>query len=442
MARDHSELKVGFFGAKNKALELHQQLMACGEENRRLRAELARTGALDAAQIQAHVDSKRAELAAIEQQHRTQASELGSRIAERQNHLANLEREIVRTTDEQALQTVGVYEYAHPLDGSVQYKGHLKMFQDQIKTMARSGDAIHATNQWTVNNSAAEGRRMVAQTSKLMLRAYNADADNLVRSMKPYKLSSATKRLEQTQATIQNLGTSMQIRINPAYHRLRIKELALTADYLNKVAEEKEAAREERARLAEEKRAQAEMERERKRLEKEQAHVQNALAALQAQGDIDGIARLQAQLDDVTRAIEDVDYRAANVRAGYVYVISNLGAFGPKMVKIGMTRRLEPMDRVNELGDASVPFRFDVHALFFSNDAVGIENQLHKKFADVRVNLVNQRREFFYATPAEVKEALTGLTGEILSYEESPPAVEYHQSHNQRERPAIQVTGA
>ena len=114
-------------------------------------------------------------------------------------------------------------------------------------------------------------------------------------------------------------------------------------------------------------------------------------------------------------------------------MISNIGAFGERVVKIGMTRRLEPMDRVRELGDASVPFRFDVHALIFSDDAVGLETELHQAFAEQRVNRVNPRREFFYATPAEVRDILAGLDGNsVLSFEEQPEALEWRQSQNLR----------
>ncbi|MFE9954651.1 GIY-YIG nuclease family protein [Micromonospora sp. NPDC005299] len=109
-------------------------------------------------------------------------------------------------------------------------------------------------------------------------------------------------------------------------------------------------------------------------------------------------------------------------------MISNIGAFGEDMVKIGMTRRLDPLDRVRELSDASVPFNFDVHALFFSDDAVGIETQMHARLADRRVNLSNQRHEFFRVTPAEAKTHLLALTGNLLQYEEVPEALEYRQS--------------
>ena len=170
------------------------------------------------------------------------------------------------------------------------------------------------------------------------------------------------------------------------------------------------------------------MERERQRLIKECQHYTNALETLIANGDTAGAERLRAQLDEVDKAIEDVDYRAANARACYVYVISNIGAFGDRMITIGMTRRLEPRDRIRGLSDASVPFNFDVHALFFSDDAVSIETQMHQRFADRRVNKVNQRREFFYATRAEAREHLLALTGELLTFEEQPEALEYNQS--------------
>ena len=201
---------------------------------------------------------------------------------------------------------------------------------------------------------------------------------------------------------------------------------------------EKEREREEKERLREERKVQQEIERERARLEKERQHYANALTALEANGDVEGADRLREQLGDLDKAIKDVDYRAANVRAGYVYVISNVGAFGERMIKVGMTRRVDPLDRVRELSDASVPFNFDVHAVFFSNDAVGIESAMHAKLADRRVNRVNMRREFFYATPAEARDHLLALTGDLLQFEELPEALEFHQSNGAGDGPTIE----
>jgi hypothetical protein len=219
-----------------------------------------------------------------------------------------------------------------------------------------------------------------------------------------------------------------------------LRELELTADYQEKVAEERAREREEKERLREERRVQQEIERERVRLNKERQHYLNVIATMEANGDHEGAARMRAELSDVDRAIEDVDYRAANIRAGYVYVISNIGSFGDRMIKVGMTRRLEPMDRIRELSDASVPFNFDVHAIHFSNDAVGIEAAMHARLADRRVNLVNRRREFFYASPEDTKRLLLELAGDLLQYEDLPEALEYHQSLTQRSAGVVQAS--
>lgn len=416
---EQKKTKVPLFGARQVARD------QAGELDR-LRGELARLGALDIADMEAERARIAAELALAREWATRERADLEAQ-------LADLRLRVVATQEQEILQEVGLYEYRHPLADSVAYNDCLAELSKQIKKMATaSGGAIEATTTWQVNGSAAEGRKMVSDISKLMLRAYNAEADNLVRGMKPYKVDSAKERLEKVAFTIERLGRSMSIRVAPAYHRLRITELELAADYQEMLAREKEAERAERERLREEKRVQAEIERERQRLEKERQHYVNALAALEAsaEADADAVARLRDQLAEVDRGIADVDYRAANQRAGYVYVISNLGAFGERMIKVGMTRRLEPMDRIKELGDASVPFGFDVHALFFAEDAVGIETQMHQRLADRRVNRVNLRREFFYATPVEARDLLAELAGELLTFNEEPEAVEFHQSLN------------
>ena len=220
----------------------------------------------------------------------------------------------------------------------------------------------------------------------------------------------------------------MEMRVNPEFHALRIEEIELTADYLMKLQEEKERAREEREQLREQRRVEAELVAAKERLEKERAHYLNALEVLRDAGRDDEVADLEAKLADVDQAIADTDYRAANIRAGYVYVISNPGALGPHMVKIGMTRRLEPLERVAELGDASVPFPFEVHAMYFSDDAITLEADLHRAFAARKVNWVNERREFFFATPDDVRKVLATRIGTLLQYVDEPEATQYHQS--------------
>jgi hypothetical protein len=351
---------------------------------------------------------------------------------EAEAEIARIRAELIETRDLMLLQEVGLYLYAHPLDDSVQYRDALQSLREEIKVKIKAGEAVVGTKKWAINGSAKEGAKMVADFSKLLLRAYNAEAETAVKGLKPFALDSTVSRLDKTRQAIAKLGKSMSIEITDSYHALRVQELELTADYRAKLEEEKEREREERARLRDEAAARKEFEQEQARLEKERNHYQNALEAVRERGDEIAIKKLETQLAELDSALEGVINRAANIRAGYVYVISNIGAYGPGVVKIGMTRRLEPMDRVRELGDASVPFRFDVHVIIFSDDAVGLEYALHQKFASHRLNLVNLRREFFYVKPRDVEAALLELHGNLLTFVEEPEAMEWRQSQTVR----------
>lgn len=337
-------------------------------------------------------------------------------------------REIVRLRDAAVLQELGVFDYEHPAESSATLAGELDAVRAQIKAAVRTGSATVAATGFMFNNSAAKGRKFVGDMSKILLRAYNAEAENCVKTMRAGNLSAAQQRLTKVAEQIARQGKMIDLQITSYYQQLRLEELAIAARHLQAVKHEKELERERRAELREQRKAEQELAREHERLEKERAHYLQAIAALEANGDVDGAERLREKLVDVDKAIDDVDHRAANIRAGYVYVISNIGAFGEHMVKIGMTRRLDPMDRVNELGDASVPFRFDVHALFFAEDAVGVEAMLHATFAEQRVNKVNLRREYFRVTPAQVLEALHAHHVEIIEYTVEPAAEEYWAS--------------
>ena len=334
--------------------------------------------------------------------------------------------EIVEFDDEKILQSVGIYRYHHPLESAIAYKDRLKQIETQIADLVKTGMAIEKSTMFTFDNSLAKGRRMTNALSKLMLRAYNAEADNSIRILRLGNVVTAKKRLEASRKAIAKLGLMMEMRISDAFHALRIQEVELTADWLMKKQEEREAKREERARLREQKRVEQELAEEREKLDKERNHIENTLIAVREAGGND--TELETRLAEIDEAISQNDYRAANIRAGYVYVISNRGAFGPKVVKIGLTRRLEPLQRISELSGASVPFRFDVHALFFSEDAVSLEQELHSHFADRAVNCANRRKEFFFATPSEVREVLSKKVGNLLEFNENAEATEFLQS--------------
>ena len=334
--------------------------------------------------------------------------------------------DLVVLDDEQVLQAVGIYRYHHPLESAVAYKDRLDDLGIRIAELIKTKGAIMMSNMFTFDNSLAKGRKMSGDLGKLMLRAYNAEVDNSLRSLRAGNVLTAKRRVESARTAIAKLGQMMEMHISDAFHDLRIEEIELTSDYLMKKQEEKEAAREERTRLREERKVEAELAAERERLDKERGHLVNALEVLKSRGESD--SDLEKKLSMLDEAIKQNDYRTANIRAGYVYVISNTGAFGVNVVKIGLTRRLEPMDRVNELGDASVPFRFDVHCLFFSEDAVSLESELHHHFENRRINHINSRKEFFFASPTEVREVLASKVGNLLEFTEKIQATEYLQS--------------
>ena len=376
--------------------------------------------------LRSQVETERATLHQLQQA--TTKDEEESEVRSLQEQIQRLRSELVELDDAALLQQVGIYEYHHPLENAAAYKEQLASLRERIRASVKTGDAITASERFSYNNSLAQGRKMVADFSKLMLRAYNAEADNCVRSLRAGTSTAATKRLTSAAESIARLGSMMDMRVADDYQTLRIEEIELTSDYLIKIQEEREAAREERERLREERKAEQEIAAERARLEKERDHYQNVLESLRASGATTEATDLQQRLSEIGNAIEVNDYRAANIRAGYVYVISNIGAFGKRVVKIGMTRRLEPMDRIRELGDASVPFPFDVHALYFSDDAVTLESELHKEFADRRLNQVNLRREFFFASPEQVRQVLAEKVGNLLEFTDQPEATQYYQS--------------
>ena len=213
-------------------------------------------------------------------------------------------------------------------------------------------------------------------------------------------------------------------------------------EYRLKLQDEKEEQKAARAQLREAKKLEKEIEDARRAIEKEKKHFANALLALQKQllsasvvereALIAKQAELEAKLGDLEVKLKDIDYRESNQKAGFVYIISNIGAFGENVFKIGVTRRLDAQERIDDLGDASVPFEFDVHAIIFSDDAFSLEKHLHQKFASRKVNLVNHRREFFNAPLDEIKSVIRESYDKTVEWTDLPQAEQYRTSEKMR----------
>lgn len=384
------------------------------------------------------------------------SSVLNSKVAELEAKKERLEKEIDKRTskidalkkeavffeDAITFQEFGLYTPRYDFVTSEEYKEELDRIRDAQKKLIKNDKAIIGATTWTVNGSKSKGNKMIADMKKLFLRAFNSDCEDVISKVKYNNFDMSLKKIRQSANSIEKLGKSMSLQITQKYIDWKEEELTLAFEYQQKKQEEKEAQKAARAEMREAARLQKEIEAQRKKIEKEQTHYQTAYEKLlkQLEEDPDNSdllakkSELENQLNDIDRAIKDIDYREANQRAGYVYIISNIGAFGENVYKIGMTRRLDPQDRVDELGDASVPFNFDVHAMIFSDDAPALETALHKAFEDRKLNMVNTRREFFNVTLDEIKEVVKENFDRTVEFVDVPDAEQFRVSQKMKRR--------
>ncbi len=432
---DPADAKVTVFSARKIASSLQAETKNLRQRVIDLEAIAKDFGGLEVAEIAQRLRELRDQevaqkqrFAEAEQEAHRELANLQDSIAGAKATLCALERDTIVVRDRIDLEAKGLYDYEHVAESSARLSVELTDIRSEIKKVNSYDQAIHSIATFTFNNSQAKGKTFVNQMRRIMLRAYNAEAENAVKTVKTGNLAPAIKRLTRAKEQIEKQGTMINLSVDNRYHRLRMHEIELAAKHHQAVAAEKALERERREELREQRKAEQELAAEKERLEKERSHYENSIQRLRDAGDDAAADVLQAKLSEIEDAILQADYRAANIRAGYVYVISNIGAFGEGVVKIGMTRRLDPMDRVRELGDASVPFRFDVHALFFADDAVGIEAALHREFAAQRINQVNTRKEFFRVPPSAVLESLRQQKVSVLEFRTDAEAEEYRTS--------------
>ena len=422
---------MGIFGPSKREVELQNEVNM-------LRAQL-NPAQQNAIQLQTQLQQLEGQRKWYEQEisklaQQTQA--LNNQINALNTEIAQKSSQVVNLNEYISVQDYGLYKPSFNFANSDLYKDKLKDVRDKQKNFIKNNMACTGNMSWTVNGNASQGKKMVKDMQKLLLRAFNVECDDIVANVKISNFEKSKERMIKIKNQISDLGKIMSIAIRPEYLGLKLEELTLALDFAQKKQEEKDRIREERERQREEAKVQKEIEAARQKLEKERTHYQNALDSINMQIFQNGSTpellekreQLMAQVTDTNKAIENVDYREANIRAGYVYVISNIGAFGENVYKIGMTRRLEPMDRINELGDASVPFNFDVHALIFTDDAPGLEAALHNAFESKKVNKINGRREFFRVSLAEIKSVVRANYDKTVEWTDVAEADQYRQS--------------
>ena len=362
---------------------------------------------------------------------------LNQQIREKENQLIVLDRELL-------LQEFGLYEPIYDFSTSEEYKANLDLIRKEQKKMVSDNTAVSFSENWTVNGSLTKGRKMTRGHIKQILRTFNNECDYIVSKVTFNNIENSRKRIEKTFEELNKMNETNLVAIQPPYLSLKIKELQLAYEYKLKKQIEKEEKKRQKAVIREQEKVEKEIEAKRQNVEKDKAHYEKALANVQQQLENSSLSDTQKQallekeselifeLNEIIKNLADLDYRKENQRAGYVYIISNIGAFGENVYKIGMSRRLNPQERIAELSGASVPFPFDVHAMIFSHDAPGLEAALHRTFEDKRVNLLNRYKEFFYVTLDEIEAAVKKNFDRSVSFTYIPDAEEFRKTQIKR----------
>ena len=378
-----------------------------------LNTELARfterfSGVVSADEEEARVKAEIADLRAVTEQ-------LKMDYRGKKNVFDALVAETAIFDERMSYAEMGVYEPHFDYTDSEAYKSGIVAVRDHQKHLIKIKTAVVCRIDWSVDGSKAKGRTMTNRTIRLTLRAFNNECVAAIANVRWNNANAMEKRVERAFEQINTLNETNAVVISPEYLRLKLAELRLTHEY----REKQKAEREERAELARLARDEQRLMRDLEQAQEEEAHYQKLLDRAKAEAAVivgpklDAFAKqiemLERDLAAAHARAERAQALAERTRSGYVYIISNIGSFGEGVVKIGLTRRLDPMDRVRELGDASVPFVFDTHAVIYSDDAPALERALHAEFETTRINAQNYRKEFFRASIEQVEGAVARL---------------------------------
>jgi len=405
------------------------------KENEQLVELFHKINATEAIEIQKNITSLKRDEDVLNNRYnmlKTEVDNLEKTIAEKRKDIIVLDEELL-------LESFALYKPKFNFLTSDEYKNRLETVRGRQKDLIKSGSAAVGNQNWTVNNSAAKGRKMVNDMIKLVLRSFNNECDYCVDNVKFNNMESCEKRIEKSFDALNRLGSLMEVRITETYRKLKYEELYLAHEYQLKKQQEKEEQKRAREELREQQKLEQEIRQARERILKERKHFKLAIKDLEERlssaasekdkkAILEKMEQVNSQLAELEKEEKVIDYREKNAKAGYVYVISNIGSFGENVYKIGMTRRLEPMDRVDELGDASVPFTFDVHAMIFSDNAPDLEAKLHEHFHGNRINKLNNRKEFYNAEITEIEKVIRENYDKIVDVVKEAPAEQYRES--------------
>lgn len=368
----------------------------------------------------------------------TSISQLRTEYSNKKDIYDRLLRQVAIFDEQIEYAEFGIYAPHFEFDTTEEYQERLNDVKDEQKRMVSDKTAAYTVGQWSVNGSEAKGRTMINRAIRLTLKAFNADCNAAVANVRWNNVERMVERIHKAKETIEKLNASMGVHISDEYVRLKVAELRLVHEHKEAKQKAKEEQAEIRRQIREEESLAREIEKAAREEEKFQKDFDKAKAQIEAAtgAKLDALQKKLQELEKHLAEARQKNQRAKSMaeitRRGHVYVISNVGSFGEGVFKIGMTRRLDPMDRVKELGDASVPFRFDVHAMIYTDDAPALENALQKKFEASRLNLVNYRKEFFRISLDEIEVEAKKVDPEV-EFIKTIEAREFNESKAKRE---------
>lgn len=401
-------------------------------------------------EINKKLNDKKTELANIdvklEAMELQKEKEINIKLKEKETQLANIDntlkqkkKGLILVNDELEMQEVGLFEPKYDFSTAVLYKEKLDEIRKKQKELIKNKMAAVCGTEWTVDNSKQKGKAMTNANIKQILRNFNLDCEMTISKVTLSNRENSIKRLKKSFETLNKLNERNAIKITPQYLDLKLQELDVAIEYELKKQEEKELLREAREQEREERKIQKQLDAEEKKINEQKKRLETDInkigAELRASKSDEEKEKLKLKIRELELAlaksnddIEQISDKRKQTGAGYVYILSNIGSFGEDVYKIGVTRRDEPQDRVRELSNASVPFKFDSHVFIFSKEAFELEKELHNRFDHKRVNKVNSRKEFFNITSDDVKKIVEENKDLVHSFNYKPEAQEYYDT--------------
>jgi len=333
----------------------------------------------------------------------------------------------------------GLFETPNYLyETSARFSEEIKRIRKKQKVLISEKSAVEYQNPVNISDDEKLDKKIIDGQIKLMLTAFNIECDLLIEQVNPSNFPRILERIEVLATNLEKYATTLYCGFNIDYVELKYEECRLQYHHKLKKKEEQEEQLLIREQIRQEQKIIKEYEREIAQAEKEERMYRDMLdRARKELGKATSDERIIAEqrIADLERQLSEAEYKqeraksmAEQTRKGHVYIVSNIGSFGENIYKIGLTRRLEPLDRVKELGGASVPFPFDVHAMIYADDAPKLETDLHRLFTTSRVNAINLRKEFFRIDLQSIKSAVESLAGDDIEFKTTIMAEDYFES--------------